>query len=123
MKAKYMYKPLEDSLRDIRIVEILPGSFDDEIRLRISYRSLAGIQSAAPQPSVDIDAIRLTLPLGCEVDAVSEEWDHRVLSQDLRLTTADNRKTHRKTSWYDPDIRNRACVIRYLPLRDMPRTI
>lgn len=59
--ATYIYKPLIDSLQDIRIVEVLPGSFDDEIRLRISHKSLAGVQIAASQLPVDIDAIRPTL--------------------------------------------------------------
>jgi hypothetical protein len=35
--ASYRYIPLSDPLVDIRVLTLLPGKFDDEIRLRIAH--------------------------------------------------------------------------------------
>jgi hypothetical protein len=37
VQNKYQYQPLADPLRDIRLIELLPGEFGDEIRIKIFH--------------------------------------------------------------------------------------
>ncbi|KAH6984253.1 heterokaryon incompatibility protein-domain-containing protein [Ilyonectria sp. MPI-CAGE-AT-0026] len=58
----YSYSKLKDSHNDIRLIELLPGVFDDKIRLRIHHVALNPQFKQARQSSAAIEEVRRTLP-------------------------------------------------------------
>jgi hypothetical protein len=120
MMARYKYQPFEDPNNDIRIAHILPGAFDDRIRLQISHRSLADIQLPAPRPPVDIEKIRASLPDGWKAEKVHEDWDQRVLFCEQRPDNADDTREY-KTSWDHPD--ENFDKLAYRPLEPSPPNV
>ena len=88
---RYQYKPLNPSTKDIRLVTILPGQFDDAVHVKISHVELV------PPPETKfqrppLEKIKKTLPEGWEL-----------------FETLERRLVYRKTSewknvtWKHPD--------------------
>ncbi|RDW72907.1 hypothetical protein BP6252_06814 [Coleophoma cylindrospora] len=74
--TKYEYQALADS-NDIRVVQIFPGEFDDDIHLRITHTSLAHLEPEIRQP-VDIMTLYESMPLEWRVFALTNDYNQRV---------------------------------------------
>jgi hypothetical protein len=69
----YEYSPLREPERDARLVELLPGQFDDDVRIRIHHVTLT------PPPEgggwrVDLAQVRSDLPSGWEAFQTMSEF-------------------------------------------------
>ena len=64
--APYQYSKLVDELRDIRLLLLRPGRFDDDLRATISYVSLTAPVSLRDQ-RLSLRELRTTLPVGWRV--------------------------------------------------------
>jgi hypothetical protein len=62
----YRYEPLDRDAQEIRLLRILPGNFDDELKLEIFHAPLV-MPEKAPDTRLDIDELQKTLPEGCNV--------------------------------------------------------
>ncbi|KAH8777850.1 heterokaryon incompatibility protein [Diaporthe sp. PMI_573] len=62
----YKYRPLKDAERDIRIIEVLPGQFDDSLRVKIHHASLTEPRGVV-DPRMTIHQLKATLPKGWEL--------------------------------------------------------
>ena len=68
----YEYSPLPDPTRDVRLVELLPANFDDDVRIRIHYSTLTP-PPKGPGWREELHEVRKDLPKGWEVfQTVSE---------------------------------------------------
>ncbi|KAI1079949.1 HET-domain-containing protein [Whalleya microplaca] len=89
---QYEYTPLDHETDDIRLVTILPGEFDDPIRIRITHGSLGlPFHDEKSNRRLPLKEIRKTLP---EKWRAYETLEGRVLFEDRR----DGR-----TTWIHPD--------------------
>jgi hypothetical protein len=61
---EYEYVPFKDPKGDIRLVELLPGKFEDDIRVRIHYASLS------PPPV----GVRRRLRIGEIKKTIPKDW-------------------------------------------------
>jgi Heterokaryon incompatibility protein (HET) len=64
--APYQYSKLEDELRDIRLLLLRPGQFDDDLRAVVSIVSLIEPVSL-PSRRLSLRELRTTLPAGWQV--------------------------------------------------------
>ena len=66
---KYTYLPLSDSTRNIRLIELLPGNPDDDVRIRIEEVTLEGPKAREPSGRLSLGELRRTIPqdIDCEV--------------------------------------------------------
>ncbi|KAI1410744.1 HET-domain-containing protein [Hypoxylon sp. FL1857] len=91
---RYKYTPLESPSRDIRLVTILPGKFDDPIRVKITHAQLdPPVQEDKPK-RMSLKEIRQTLPEGCKA---YETLEGRVI---FNTRNEDGRW---RTTWSHPD--------------------
>lgn len=67
---EYTYPKLGSDADSIRLVDVLPGSFDDPIRLRIFNANAR--ECSEPEKRLDLHQVRLTLPEGWKVRESSE---------------------------------------------------
>lgn len=58
----YTYSPLNNPQRDIRLVELQPGSCDDDIRLRIYHAALEPLPQRKDQNATDLEKLKSSLP-------------------------------------------------------------
>ena len=67
----YHYSPLQDPLRDIRLITVLPGSFYDDMRIQIHH---AKLETKTPRPSMrlSLPEIKKTLPPAWAVTQTQE---------------------------------------------------
>jgi hypothetical protein len=63
---EYEYVPFQNPKQDIRLVELLPGKFEDDIKVRIHYASLSPPPAGA-RSRPRIGEIKKTLPKGWKV--------------------------------------------------------
>ena len=87
----YVFNTLKSTLEEIRLLDLLPGKFDDSIHIRIYQRSL----TKPPQPHVHkltLDELRSTLPPG---------WD-AYENVDSRYIFCN--KSTQETSWAHPNV-------------------
>lgn len=89
----YSYSKLKDSKNDIRLIELLPGVFDDKIKLRISHVALDPQFKQARQSSAAIEEVRRTLPPKC---IASKTYKGQYIYE---YEDGDERRT----SWTHPD--------------------
>ncbi|KAI3320241.1 HET-domain-containing protein [Xylariaceae sp. AK1471] len=88
--GRYKYTPLEDST-SIRLVTILPGKFDDAMRVEIKHESLV-TPSKVESTRLSLKEIRETLPKGWDAEETVEGrvifWNWETIS----------------TTWIHPDL-------------------
>ncbi|KAF1961212.1 HET-domain-containing protein [Byssothecium circinans] len=76
----FRYRPLDRDAQEIRLLRILPGSWDDELRLEIFHTPLVA-PGRAPDTRMDIEELQKTLPEGWVVEKTIEGryvfWDGR----------------------------------------------
>ncbi|KAF4452329.1 heterokaryon incompatibility [Fusarium albosuccineum] len=58
----YTYSPLKNPQRDIRLVELRPGSRDDDIRVRISHAALEPLPEQKDQTAINLEKLQSSLP-------------------------------------------------------------
>jgi hypothetical protein len=68
----YEYTPLPDPKRDVRLVELLPGKFDDDVRIRIHLASITP-PPKGPGWREELAEVRNYLPPGWEAFATVGE--------------------------------------------------
>jgi hypothetical protein len=57
--APYLYKPLQSAIQEIRLVHLLPGRFEDEIKFRVVHSPLPLPEIPRPKTrNIDIESIR-----------------------------------------------------------------
>ena len=83
----YQYQPLQEALQEIRLVHLLPGEFDDDIRIRIIHSPFPIPGPAPPrEKNPQIDSLR---------DSVSWPWDiEETETGDFVLFNVVNGETH-----------------------------
>ena len=87
---EYQYRPLDFENHDIRLLKLLPGEFNDEIRVVVYHRSLP--EPVIHEPAPDYwDKLKKTLPDGWQA---YETVEGRVI---FTTTSRD------RTSWSHPD--------------------
>ena len=77
---RYEYKPLDPSSRDIRLVTVLPGQFDDPIHIKISHVELVSPPDTTPKRP-PLEDIRKTLPKTWDV---YESLERRLVFRNLK---------------------------------------
>ncbi|KAM0441256.1 hypothetical protein ACHAPT_000563 [Fusarium lateritium] len=90
--SKFVHSRLKDPQKDIRLFELLPGSFKDDIKLRIFHTTLPKPKRETKRPMM-YDELRNTLPLGWNV------YQTRTGRYIYGLDEADGLKT----TWTHPD--------------------
>ncbi|KAI1380165.1 HET-domain-containing protein [Hypoxylon crocopeplum] len=88
---RYKYTPLDPSSNDIRLVTILPGRFDDPIRIKITHHPLVSPVHDGKAKRLPLKEIRKTLPTGW--------WAYETLEG--RVLFANDDEDY--TSWSHPD--------------------
>jgi len=87
---EYQYRPLDFENHDVRLLKLLPGEFNDEIRVVVFHKSLP--EPVIPEPAPDYwEKLKKTLPDGWQA---YETVEGRVI-----FTTTDRERT----SWTHPD--------------------
>ncbi|KAJ9629311.1 hypothetical protein H2203_001684 [Taxawa tesnikishii (nom. ined.)] len=87
----YKYCPLDVELQEIRLLKLLPGTFDDDIRCEMFHAPLREPANSEQLPKVTVQELQKTLPRGWEVyetidgrfafinrDAMVSTWTHPV---------------------------------------------
>lgn len=88
----YEYLPFQDARRDIRIVELLPGQFDDSVRVLIHHAPLVQRPDVA-DTRMTVTELAKTLPSGWKV---ASNLERRYFFRNIKEKT---------TSWEHPDPR------------------
>lgn len=91
--GQYVYSKLKDPHRDIRLVEVLPGSFNDDIRLRIYHAALDAPVKQPNQQHLTAEELSHTLPPGWRAFTTYE-------GRYLFCCTQEDNDT---TTWEHPD--------------------
>lgn len=60
----YVHVPLQDSEQEIRLIEVLPGNFGDDLHLKLHYAPLVGPPAQNQGTRLELAEIESTLPLG-----------------------------------------------------------
>ena len=69
----FEYAPLKDPNRDIRLVILLPGVYDDDVRLQITHAALQPrARTSTDTGRMTLDDLRRTLPRDWYVDETNE---------------------------------------------------
>lgn len=63
----YKYCPLDVELQEIRLLKLLPGTFDDDIRCEMFHAPLREPANSEQLPKVTVQELQKTLPRGWEV--------------------------------------------------------
>lgn len=58
----YAYSPLSDPARNIRVIELLPGNHNDDVRIRIKEVTLEGPNAQEPSGRLLLEELRATIP-------------------------------------------------------------
>ncbi|KAF2826971.1 HET-domain-containing protein [Ophiobolus disseminans] len=95
----YQYKPLNLDTGEIRLVELLPGAFDDEIRISIVTRPFTPLPARPPFDD-RLEKVRKTLPQGWGAYKTREG---RIIYDDGPTTTYSHPDTHYGGPSYDDD--------------------
>jgi len=93
--APYVYSQLDNQKQDIRVLTLLPGSFEDPIRLVISHEVFDQADYGREQSSIDLSQYRVGLPPNWDVLATLEG---RIV-----YNFADPQTGHEHSSWTHPD--------------------
>ncbi|KAI0469545.1 HET-domain-containing protein [Xylaria cf. heliscus] len=64
---EYQYEPLQDPKQDIRLVTILPGEFNDAIRIRITHHRLVEHEIESHPPRLSLKELQQRLPDGWDM--------------------------------------------------------
>jgi hypothetical protein len=59
---RYQYQPLNADLEEIRLIELMPGSFEEDLRLRIHNVSLLPPVVKRQDGRVQLQELQRTLP-------------------------------------------------------------
>ena len=86
----YGYKPLNVGANEIRILNLLPGDFDDDIRLTISHSPLI-IPEDAPSQRMSLSELQESLPHGW---TIHENFEGRYIFEN---------ESNDEVSWTHPD--------------------
>ncbi|KAJ3541888.1 hypothetical protein NM208_g4387 [Fusarium decemcellulare] len=89
----YTYSALENPREDIRLFELLPGSFDDDIKLRIFHSVLDPSLEKPHRPRIALQDLQRTLPPKWEV------WE----TNEGRYIYINEEEEKWKTTWIHPD--------------------
>jgi len=92
--APYQYLPLTDGSVDIRLVTLLPGNFDDDIRLKISHAPLIRPVETIQQ-KMTLKELKKTIPPHCRV---FENLEGRFIFQQ------EDEDGYGTNSWTHPDL-------------------
>lgn len=92
--ATFQYSPLENPKSDIRLLELLPGSFDDDIHVKIHISSLVQPEATVVQRS-SLSELKSTLPEHWHVlETIEGRYIFDFLDEKTQLSTS---------SWTHPD--------------------